>query len=71
MRAMFLVLGLLILGGCATSSKHSQCTECGDSPQKATLLQRLGFGRPIGQSPTTTEVATPHAYPLTTLGSAR
>jgi hypothetical protein len=56
MRALTLFLALMILSGCASTPKPRPCTNCGDAPAKATLLQRLGLGRPIGAKTKTVTV---------------
>lgn len=54
MRSIFLLLGVLVLGGCAAPPESRPCATCGDAPAKSSVLQRLGFGRPAGVKPKAT-----------------
>ena len=58
MRAISLILIAMALGGCAAPTKPKPCTGCGDAPPKASLLQRLGLGRPIGEKQKSAKVET-------------
>jgi hypothetical protein len=58
MRTISLILIAMTLGGCAASPKPKPCTGCGDAPPKASLLQRLGFGRTIGEKQKSANVET-------------
>ena len=54
MRMMTLFLGVILLGGCAAPSTPRPGSSSGE---KASLLQRLGLGRPIGQKRPSTGTA--------------
>ncbi len=74
MRSVSLILSLVITSGCAAPTKTRQVTEGGDSPRKASFLQRMGFGHPVAQKndPAKVQVspADTQAVPATTDGQS-
>ena len=58
MRTISLILIAMVVGGCAAPPKPKPCTGCGDAPPKASLLQRLGLGRPIGEKQKSAKIET-------------
>lgn len=64
MRIIFLFSAVLLVSGCASQGR--QCTTCGDSPPRTSLLKRLGVGRPEPEtSSVPVTVPAPHIIPGT------
>lgn len=59
MRNIFILFGVLVLGGCASQGRP--CANCGDQPERTSLLQRLGVGRIKPEMPSL-PIAVPDAY---------
>lgn len=64
MRTIFLFSSVLLLSGCASPGRN--CPKCGDSPQRTSLLQRIGLGRPEPETPSVPVIdPAPHIIPGT------
>lgn len=68
-RLICMSLGVVILGGCASPSKPTGCSQCGDPGQRTPFLQRLGLGRPKAEPASAVEAApvTVETAPLPTI----